>query len=99
MSDAKTEKAEKTSIAEGIVRAEARDAAVDAQARVVQQKGFLDDVIDGVQLGAMVIFFICLVFVAIFGSSLPSIFPVTQPLYDALVGLPQLLTQVPDIET
>ncbi|KAJ2343097.1 zinc metalloprotease, partial [Coemansia sp. RSA 2618] len=68
-------------------------------ARVVQQKGFLDDVIDGVQLGLVVIFFICLVFVAIFNTSLPAIFPVCQPLYDTVVGLPQLLAQMPDLET
>ncbi|KAJ2377466.1 zinc metalloprotease [Coemansia sp. RSA 2611] len=72
------------------------ESTVDAQARVVQQKGLLDDVIDGIQLGLLVIAFICLVFAVVFGSSLPTVFPATQPVYDFVVGLPELVRAAPE---
>ncbi|KAJ2759759.1 zinc metalloprotease, partial [Coemansia nantahalensis] len=74
---------------------EERDAAVDAQAAIVLQKGTLDDVIDGIQIGLLVVTLICLIFVAVFGSSLPDIFPVTRPVYDAVLGVPDLVRGVP----
>ncbi|KAJ2484486.1 zinc metalloprotease [Coemansia sp. RSA 2320] len=70
--------------------------AVDAQAALVMQKGFLDDVIDGIQLGIITIVFICLIFVAVFAGSLPTIFPATQPLCDFVLGLPALLNSLPE---
>ncbi|KAJ1735959.1 zinc metalloprotease [Coemansia biformis] len=73
-----------------------RNAAVDAQAAIVLQKGFLDDVIDGVQLGLLAIALICLIFIAVFGSSLPTIFPVARPVYDALGGVPELVRGIPE---
>ncbi|KAJ2715210.1 zinc metalloprotease [Coemansia spiralis] len=76
---------------------EERDAAVDAQAAIVHQKGFLDDLIDGTQIGLLVIVLICAIFVAVFGSSLPDIFPVTRPVYDMVVGLPDLIWGVPEL--
>ncbi|KAJ2852177.1 zinc metalloprotease [Coemansia brasiliensis] len=71
------------------------NSAVDAQARIVQQKGVLDDVIDGVQLGLLVILFICLIFVAILGRSLPTVFPVTKPVYDFVLSLPETVGDLP----
>ncbi|KAJ2057966.1 zinc metalloprotease [Coemansia sp. S146] len=70
--------------------------AIDAQAALVMQKGFLDDVIDGIQLGLIVIVLICLIFVAVFAGSLPTVFPATQPLYDFAMSLPALFASLPE---
>ncbi|KAJ2776972.1 zinc metalloprotease [Coemansia javaensis] len=67
----------------------------DAQAAIVMQKGFLDDVIDGVQLGLLAIAVICVLLAAVFGSSLPVIFPAARPVYEALAGVPGFVRDLP----
>ncbi|KAJ1934359.1 zinc metalloprotease, partial [Kickxella alabastrina] len=72
------------------------DSAIDAQAALVMRKGFLDDVIDGIQLGLLVIVGISVVFIGIFANSLPTIFPATKPFYDAIVSIPGFIMNVPE---
>ncbi|KAJ2719931.1 zinc metalloprotease [Coemansia sp. Benny D115] len=71
------------------------DSAVDAQAALVMRKGLLDDIIDGIHLGIIAILVICAIFVAIFASSLPTIFPVTKPFYDFVVSIPDFVRDLP----
>ncbi|KAJ2613023.1 zinc metalloprotease, partial [Coemansia sp. RSA 1365] len=71
------------------------NSAIDAQALVVMQKGFLDDVIDGIQLGLITIAVICIIFIAVFGSSLPNIFPVTAPFYNMVMRFPGAIMNLP----
>ncbi|KAJ2804106.1 zinc metalloprotease, partial [Coemansia guatemalensis] len=77
------------------------NSAIDAQAAVVMQKGLLDDIIDGIQLGFIAIALICIIFIAVFGKSLPNIFPVIAPIYNmvmrvsgALMNLPQCAAEL-----
>ncbi|KAJ2084265.1 zinc metalloprotease [Coemansia sp. RSA 988] len=71
------------------------NSAVDAQAAVVMQKGFLDDLIDGIQLGLIIIALICIIFIAVFGSSLPKIFPSTAPVYNMVMRVPGAVMNLP----
>ncbi|KAJ2157074.1 zinc metalloprotease [Coemansia sp. RSA 552] len=73
------------------------DSVADAQARVVMQKGVLDDVIDGIQLGMVAIALICLIFVAVLNTSIPKIFPSTQPLFDLAMSVPGYARGVPEL--
>ncbi|KAJ1957805.1 zinc metalloprotease, partial [Dipsacomyces acuminosporus] len=68
---------------------------VDAQAAVVMQKGLLDDIIDGIQLGMLTITVVCFVLIAILADSLPDIFPFTKPAYDFVTGIPGFVMSIP----
>ncbi|KAJ1788801.1 zinc metalloprotease [Coemansia sp. RSA 2399] len=72
------------------------DSALDAQAALVMQKGLLDDIIDGIQLGVVTIVIISLLFIAIFAGSLPTVFPVTQPIYDFVFSIPEFVASIPE---
>ncbi|KAJ2656357.1 zinc metalloprotease [Coemansia sp. RSA 1200] len=72
------------------------NSAVDAQAALVMQKGLLDDIIDGIQLGVVIIVVISFLFIAIFAGSLPTVFPATQPIYDFITGIPAFVTGIPE---
>ncbi|KAJ2552153.1 zinc metalloprotease [Coemansia sp. RSA 1933] len=70
---------------------------VDAQAALVMQKGLLDDIIDGIQLGVVTIAIISFLFIAIFAGSLPTVFPLTQPIYDFVYSIPDLVYSIPEL--
>ncbi|KAJ2779400.1 zinc metalloprotease, partial [Coemansia interrupta] len=71
------------------------DSVIDAQAALVKRKGFLDDIIDGIQVGIIVVLFIAILLAAIFADSLPTIFPATKPFYDAFISIPTVLRTLP----
>lgn len=70
---------------------------VDAQAALVMQKGLLDDVIDGIQLGIITVVIICMVLISAFAGSMPNIFPVTKPLYDLIAKIPAIVVNMPQL--
>ncbi|KAJ1817867.1 zinc metalloprotease [Coemansia sp. RSA 2675] len=72
------------------------NSAIDAQAAVIMQKGFLDDVIDGIKLGVIFIAFITLILAVVLGGSLPTLFPATQPVFDFVKSLPALYASLPE---
>ncbi|KAJ2392155.1 zinc metalloprotease [Coemansia sp. RSA 2603] len=72
------------------------DSVVDAQAAMIKRKSFLDDIIDGIQVGILVVLFIGILLAAIFADSLPTIFPATKPFYDTFVSIPGVLRNIPE---
>ncbi|KAJ1720378.1 zinc metalloprotease [Coemansia erecta] len=72
------------------------DSVIDAQAALIRRKGLLDDVIDGIQVGIIVVLFIGILLAAIFADSLPTIFPATKPFYDAFVAIPSFVRSLPE---
>ncbi|KAJ1644008.1 zinc metalloprotease [Coemansia asiatica] len=72
------------------------NSAVDAQAALVMRKGFLDDVIDGIQMGLIAIVLISLILVAVFSDSLPVLYPALKPLYAFIGSIPSMLTRLPE---